>query len=702
MARKSRKEKIAEQKERAAVETQLSEATEKNKSNLIPYIAVFLLGFLLYANTVPFGYTLDDKLYITSNEFTKKGLDGMKDIWTNDLMTGFFGAKKSLVEGGRYRPLAQTTHAIEWEFFGKNPQLSHFINIVLYGLIGVVLLIVLQQIFGRGEPKKWWWTLPVVATVLYLAHPLHTEVVANIKSRDEIMSLLFALLAFRSVLKYVQENDTKEIGLSGVWFLLSLLSKESSVTFLGVVPLTLFFFSNTSLKKAGLSLSGMAVASAVYMAIRLTVFSDQGVGLKVAAELMNKPYMLAEGGERLASIFFTMGLYLKLLVWPHPLTHDYYPFHPFRTFAELEEGMRPYLDWSEPMVILSVVAYVALVGYGIFTLWQKFKHQKVSMYGYGILLFFGTFVLFSNLLFDIGAFMNERFLFIPSLGFCLILAHVLVQVVGAKWGQTVGAGILAVLLVGYSGKTIVRNYAWESDRALSAADYQTSDGSAKIKMTMGSETLDLAKEQTNPNEKQRLLKEAEQFCLQSLKIHPSYFPPLDIIGNIYFEMENYEYSVHYFEQAIKKKRKDKRLLQNLEAVATTAASKGQNEVAIRGYEAASKQLRGKDLSRVYSSMGEVYGKNLNDFESSKRYLRKSIAADPKNAAAYQKIGVVHAMTGQPDSARSYFDIALKFDPENARVWLNLGLLYTQQGDPETGNQYVQKAYELDPSLAPKK
>ena len=691
------KKKETEQVE--APETPIEKVEEAPKKNYLPYFLVFAFGFLLYANTISFEYALDDKLYITANEFTKKGFSGIKDIWTNDLMVGFFGSKKNLVEGGRYRPLALTTHAIEWQLFEKSPGLSHFINVVLYGLIGVLLLSVLRRIFGWKE-KKWWWSLAFLTVLIYLAHPLHTEVTANIKSRDEIMSLLFALLAFRSVLIYIDNRSNKELLLSGVWFILSLFSKESSVTFLGVIPLTLIFFPMGNLKESLTAMAPIAFFTLVYLGIRLVVFADQGASLDVAQELMNKPYLQATDSERLASIFFTMGIYLKLMVWPHPLTHDYYPFHPFRTFAELEAGARPYVDWSDPWSMLSLVLYALIFGYGLFTLYQRIKGRTASIIGYGLLIYFGTFILFSNLFFDIGAFMNERFLFIPSLGYALIFAYLFIGVIEKKLGNKVSSFLLIAMLVGFSGKTIARNFAWENDRSLAEADVDTSDGSAKVKMTMGSELLEKAKETANPQQKAKILKEGEQYCLQSLKIYPGYFPPIDILGNIYFEMGNYPYSVHYFIQAAQKKSNDARIVTNLEVVANMAAEKGDPQSAIKGYEALIAIKRGKERSRIYSSLGEVYGKNLNDLANSKKYLAKALEVDPQNAAAYQKIGIVYAMMNRADSAIINFSKALEIEPENARVLLNLGILYNQLGDIQRGNNYIQQAVAIDPSVSP--
>ena len=108
-----------------------------------------ILGFLLYANTLSHGFVLDDKIVITENQFTKQGFSGIKDIFTHDSMTGFFGRDKNLVAGGRYRPLSMAIHAVEWEIFGDWPLVYHLINVLCYALTGILLFFVLLQFFSQ-------------------------------------------------------------------------------------------------------------------------------------------------------------------------------------------------------------------------------------------------------------------------------------------------------------------------------------------------------------------------------------------------------------------------------------------------------------------------------------------------------------------------------------------------------------------------
>ena len=102
------------------------------KSNKLVFFVISILCFIYYGNTLVNDYALDDTLVLTDNQFTKAGFKGLPDIFKYDSFTGFFGKEKNLVAGGRYRPLSLASLAIEYQFFGKNPFISHFVDIVLY------------------------------------------------------------------------------------------------------------------------------------------------------------------------------------------------------------------------------------------------------------------------------------------------------------------------------------------------------------------------------------------------------------------------------------------------------------------------------------------------------------------------------------------------------------------------------------------
>ena len=100
----------------------------EHKADLIRKGVLLIIPFLLYGATLSFDYALDDALYITDNSFTKEGLGGIWDHLTKESLVGFYGEQKSLLTGGRYRPLAPITYSLEYAVYGFNPALKPFVE----------------------------------------------------------------------------------------------------------------------------------------------------------------------------------------------------------------------------------------------------------------------------------------------------------------------------------------------------------------------------------------------------------------------------------------------------------------------------------------------------------------------------------------------------------------------------------------------
>ena len=672
---------------------------------------LFLFAFGLYANTIPYGFVLDDKLAITDNTFTKNGIKGIPDILGHDMFVGFFGRKKNLVEGGRYRPLSMVMYAIEWEFFGADKtdkkkniidkkiaraaSVGHFINALFYGLTAIVLYIVLLQLFPP-EKEKWYLSMAFIASCLWIAHPLHTEVVANIKSRDEIMGTLSGLTTLFLLLKYLNSRNIALLFLSCIVFFLGLSSKESAVIFLGVIPLTLLFFRRDHIKMVSIALIPLIITTGIYFTIRSIILGDVATG-EIAKELMNDPFLLATKSEQLATIIFSLGLYIKLLFFPHPLTHDYYPWHPIADDSYKWDGTFPYLNWSDPLVIVALALYLAITAYGLFSLYRLLAKKESSVIGYSILLFLGTFILFSNLFLQIGTFMNERFMYVPSLGFCIILAYLLTQKV-LIWiknpliSERISLIVFGILLIGYSGKTITRNPAWESDYTLAVTDVEVSKNSAKVNMSAGGSLMEKAKSTKNPVEKKKLLTKAIFHLDRSLQLYPGYIQPMLLMGNTQFEIGDFDKSLAYFEGCLKINPRYNFAIKNMLLVGDTLTRAKQFSKAITAYTTL---LRYKPNEiKAYTSLGEIYGKHLRDMNKSLEYLNKAAEIAPKNTDVLQKLGVVYAMTGKPYKALEIFEHALTIDPDNRNIMQNIGITYGNLGNAEEAKKYFDLAKKL--------
>ncbi len=205
--------------------------------NLLSLI-IFCFGFLLYANTISHGYNLDDELVTRNHKLTSQGIKAIPLIFTSHYYSDNMGYAYE------YRPIVHVSFAIEHQFLGENPHWSHFINTSLYACMCLLLLILLKTLFGNENSL-----FCFLATLLFTAHPVHTEVVASIKNRDEILALIFSMAAWLVISRYAQKNFWLGILLAGGLFFLALLSKITVLAFAIIIPVSLHFFNNLSVPR---------------------------------------------------------------------------------------------------------------------------------------------------------------------------------------------------------------------------------------------------------------------------------------------------------------------------------------------------------------------------------------------------------------------------------------------------------------------
>jgi protein O-mannosyl-transferase len=490
----------------------------------IPMLILIFIGVILYLPTIEYEYVLDDKIVITDNNYVKKGYDGIWEILSTESFQGYFGEQKDLLVGARYRPLSIVTFAIEYEFFGLNPRIGHIVNIVLYILTVLLLMRILFVLFKKYNNQQWFWSVPFIGALFFLLHPIHTEVVANIKGRDEIMTLLGALGAMYFYLRYLDDQKKLWLIAMSISYFLGLLSKENALTFLAIIPVTGYFFVGENKKAQFRSFAILLGVSVIYLYIRSSVigyFLDGGTEVKA---LMNNPFLEMNGAQKYATIMYTLGYYLKLLFFPHPLTHDYYPYHI------------PIMEWSNFKVLISLVLYSIM----FFIMVKGYKNRAV--FSYLVFFYLASLSIVSNIVFPVGTFMNERFIYISSISFCVLMAIVLIRTIPSqKWGLVRGLPIVSLLilipyLVGFTYKTWDRIPDWKNGFDLNKSAVEVSKNSARANMFMGTAYFNKYKEEEDVEKKKEYLLMAKPYIVKSLEIHPNYGDGLTMIGGVAAEM----------------------------------------------------------------------------------------------------------------------------------------------------------------------
>ncbi len=628
-------------------------------------IAVF--AAVLYTNTLGHQYALDDSIVIIDNDFTKKGFSGIGDIMRYDTFRGFFKVegKDKLVSGGRYRPFTLVMFAAGISMWGEKPGISHFINLLLYAGIGIMLYLWIQLLLKNKKNYGYGWFIALATALLFVAHPVHTECVANIKGRDEIMALLGSIVAAYFMLKsYRSEagSNSKYIGFACLAFLIAIFSKENTITFLGVIPLMFFVFTKANLGESIAKTLPLLVPAILFIVVRTAVIGFD-VGGDPPKEMMNNPYIKVVGsnyvpftsGEKLATIFFTLLKYLQLQVFPYPLTHDYYPRH-------IE--IMSFTNWQ---VILSVLVHFGLLIYGLML------SAKKKILGFGILYYIGTLFIVSNLLFPVGTNMAERFLFMPSVGFCFVVA-VFLHKVFVKFNDgkinfkqyTAPLGIVGVVALLFGIMTILRNPVWYNNMSLFVNDADISVNSAKLQNSVGGELVTKSVEEPNETKRKNMITKAVGHLNQAVKIHPNYKNAYLLLGNAHNYLQEYEKSIQYYEHAL--------------SLDPNYADANNN------------------LAITYRSAGRYFGEQKNDLGKSLSYLTKAEQANPDDIETIRLLGVVYGMSGNSQKAISYFSKVTTLQPNSASAWLNLGNAYGQAGDVQKAETYRQKAIGLDPNV----
>lgn len=622
-----------------------NKSSVQNNFDTVAFVIICGLAFVLYFNTLQHGYTLDDFSVIKENIITTQGVDGISTILKTSYRYGYLS-----IDDGLYRPLSLITYAIEWEFFPDKPAIAHVVNVLLYILTGVVLYKVLRKLFHKQNEF-----IPLITTLLFIAHPIHTEIVASIKSRDEILCFLFSFLSANSVIDYTDKKKKVSLILSGLFFFLALLSKESGITMAAVIPLMIYFFRNEKIKNIAFATIPILVTTIIYLIIRSKVLGS-AQGLESISYVDNSILATKDKTMQLATAFSVLFEYVKLLFLPLHLVCD-------RSYNEI-----PNMGFTNIKALLGLGIHLALAAFAIIGL------KKKTPMGFAIAFYLITIALFSNVLIKIGSVMAERFVYFASFGFCIAIVLLLVRFLKINTEQKINSistlislskpasTIITALLIFYSLKTISRNKDWENNFTLYSNDVNLSPNSCRIHYYLGRELIkEYGPNEKNPQKQKEYFEWGIKEMEISIAIAPNYNDAYSQMGLGYKRMGNSEKAIECYERGLKIQPNDPITLNNLAAE----------------YFAQKK-----------------YKESIDIFE-------RILKLDPRYVDAMVNLASCYGTIQNFDKAIYWFERAVQISPTNARAYYYLGLTYGYINNKQKSDENLQKAYQLDPSLKPK-
>ena len=613
--------------------------------------SIGILAVLLYANTLTHDFTLDDSIVITENIFTRKGIAGIGEIFSSDSFAGFFktDSKPDLVSGGRYRPLSIALFAIIYELFGENPLLFHVVSIITYAsccvLVYLFSLKLFQTISTKRKKNKYVQIAALLTTLIFTSHPVHTEAVANVKGLDEVLCLSFSLLCLRLFIDLKNKWKYNTALASGACLLAALLSKETAVFLVVTLPVMAYLLRYKWNIRDYLP---HIIAVGIYFVLRMGV---AGVypGTTASMELMNNPMLTWTGTEyipmakidRVKLIGTGLGEYLRLLVAPIKLSHDYYPWYVD------PKGVNSFL------IAGSWLIYVLLTIMGV-VLMRKRKIGALAL-----IFILGPIFIVSNILFPVGTIISERFLYIPVLGYAMLLSGA-----AAKLDRSWIYGFLGILILLFSIKTSARNRVWKDNYTLFTTDVVTMPNSAKLSNAAGGVLLDKYKTLSEEERDIELVDKASVHLRRALQIHPSYANAQLLLANAAVMKGNFQEAINIYQQLLKRN------------IYTDDVK--------------------NNLSIAYQLAGKEAGEKNNDLLRSIAMLNKSLELDPTNIETLRLLGVAHGIRGETRKSMYYFEQVLEQNPRSIEVWRMLALAAGQAGETEKQEEALNRVRNLLP------
>jgi Tfp pilus assembly protein PilF len=579
---------------------------------------VFAVAFLLYANTIGHDFVWDDRDLIVENPAVRT-LDAptVERIFTEDFW------RASQLGGGYYRPLVTLSYHVHYRVFDGNPMGFHLVNVIWNALACVLVFAFVYLLFGNA-------VFALVTALLFAVHPIHTENVAWIAGRTDVLSTMWAMA---SLACYVQSKRRRNYwwlaGALGA-FTMSLLAKESSA----FLPLVVLLMEIGPFERLLAPSKRSWVTPVLFFAVLAAYLLQRRV---VIGEIGSTYDAYAPGALGVVGLPLSiLAGYVWKLVFPFRLNGEYDAPVP-ESFADVHV--------AAGLLVLVAIAYGTI----------RYRRRPDVVLGAGIfLLGLGPVI---NLI-PIGEISAERFLYFPSLGLAIVVGGLFSSALVARYPSTRAAagdgyvpwpgitpslgGTLSVLcfvvLIAFGARTVTRNADWTSERVLFAKTAAASPGSARAHLNVG-----------NVARRQGRLTDAAAAYQRALQIDPDYPGALSNLAWIYASQGRIDDALPLVQRALEQAPDDVNLLNNL---------------------------------------GSIYFQKRR-FADAARLFERSIERDPRQPIAHYNLALIRIEEGKHNAAYEHFAHTAGKGPQFVRAYHYMAVIDAARGNTEEARRLAQ-------------
>ncbi|XP_063073953.1 protein O-mannosyl-transferase TMTC1-like [Engraulis encrasicolus] len=645
---------------------------------ILRYAVLLAVCGLCYSNSLRGEFVHDDVWAITNNPDVRPG-SSLRSIFSND----FWGKRMSDNTSHKsYRPLCILTFKLNILLGGMEPFHFHVVNVCLHCAVTAMLLHTCECcVFDDRR-------LAFLTALLFAVHPIHTEAVSGIVGRADVLACLLFLLTFLSYIRSVSVCDSEEDfpRLASVGYLLlslalgtcAMLVKETGITVFGVCVLYdalvlcrkpfLLHLSCSGLKDL-LRLCTPFIKRACFISLHVVFIMCvrlwlMGGSMPLFSEQDNpasfSPHLLT----RFLTYCYLLAFNAWLLLAPIVLCYDW------------QVGSIPLVespwDTRNATSLLLALGLLALCLHCVLSL-ERVENRELLV---GLLFLMFPFIPASNLFFRVGFVVAERVLYMPSMGYCILVVHGLNRLCGVvgRWGAAALTLIMLLLLLLFSLKTVQQNQVWLSREALFRSGIQTLPHNAKVHYNYANFLKDCGRNE-----------EAIHHYKTALRLYPRHASAMNNLGTLTRHPEEAE---SYYRRALDITPQHNRALFNLGNLLKSHGKEEEAELSLRD------SIRyGPQFADAYSSLASLYAEQRRFAEANETYLQ-GIENCPDNSDLHNNYGVFLVDTGDGERAAEHYQLAVRLKPAHYVAMVNLGRLLRSANDNKEAETWYKRALQV--------
>jgi hypothetical protein len=428
-------------------------------------IALFIIaGFLVFGWSMGGAFVYDDMPLIVNNAFIRS-FENIGKIFTTDLH--YFGSAAHVEKIKYYRPFLALTFMMDYFLWGMDTLGYHLTNILIHVCNAILIFFLARTL--KQEAR-----VGIIAALLFMVHPIHSESVTHIAGRMDPISLFFTMTALLFFIRHL-ERHTMPFSTANILSALSLipafLTRESNLVIMLILIMYLLVYPEGKARRSGVrmvtALLPHAIVFVSYAAVRFGI-----VGLLASEGQMGDPL-----GIRLLTLPAVIVEYLSILAFPRNL-------HMNRSFTHV-------LTIADPRFLVSL----AIVGLVVFVVVRASRKDRFVRFS--ALWIVISYLPFSAILLPLATYVAEHWIHVSLVGICFLISTCIVKTLDRfKSSPSLTRGIWAafgIAVIGYSIATIRLTFHWRSEETLyawinqcEAKDYRGLINLGSIKLRQGS------------------------------------------------------------------------------------------------------------------------------------------------------------------------------------------------------------------------